>query len=49
MRESIQRRLKNLRPELRVRRVRDVYLRHIYAAAIASYLSALGVSLDEPA
>lgn len=46
VRESIQRRLKNLRPELRVRRVRDIYLRHIYAAAIAQYLTALGVTID---
>ena len=45
VRESIQRRLRNLRPELRVRRVRDVYLRHIYAAAIYEYLRSAGVQV----
>ena len=46
VRESIQRRLRNLRPELRVRRVRDVYLRHIYAAAIYEYLKSAGVQVQ---
>jgi len=44
--ESIATRLKNLRPELRVIRVRDVYLRHIYAAAIYQYLISVGVEVD---
>ena len=47
VRESVQRQLQSLRPELRVRRIRDVYLRHVYAAAIAQYLAALGIALEE--
>jgi hypothetical protein len=44
--ESIAVGLRNLRPELRLRRVRDVYLRHIYAAAIYTYLTDLGVTVE---
>jgi hypothetical protein len=43
VRASVYQRLKLLRPELRVRRIRGVYLRQVYTAAIYDYLTALGV------
>lgn len=41
LRTSTEARLRVLKPELRAQRVRDVYVRHIYAAAVARYLDFL--------
>lgn len=46
VRETIYRRFQGLRPELRVRRVRDIYLRHIYAAALYRYLNEAGIPIE---
>lgn len=46
MRESIWTRLRMLRPEMKVRRTKGVYIRYVYAAAVWQFLTELGVEVE---